>query len=154
MVMRHEHKQRQLSGSGARLKVASFTRRQLALCLARWHRQGKSFAAILQETRRPNGKLEQTFEDGRRVVTFPNGTCRQYLPDGRTQLRFSNGDCKCQHVDGMHRLVLACSCFMIPGMCPHHSAGMAGADVPCMLLYHLSASMCPGQAVDGCSCHC
>lgn len=65
----------------------------------------------MQETRQPNGKLEQIFEDGRRVVTFPNGTRRHYLPDGRTQLRFSNGDCKCQHVDGMSQLPAATVCI-------------------------------------------
>ncbi|KAK9865278.1 hypothetical protein WJX84_010842 [Apatococcus fuscideae] len=59
-----------------------------------------AFGGFAQETRHPNGKLEQVFDDGRRVVTFPNGTRRHFLPDGRTQLQFSNGDCKCQHVDG------------------------------------------------------
>ena len=82
----------------------------------------------MQETQQPNGKLEQIFEDGCRVVTFPNGTRRHYLPDGRTQLHFSNGDCKCQHVNGTSRppdlmddphfkahclLILICGSYMI-----------------------------------------
>jgi len=51
-------------------------------------------AALVSERELGQGKREQKFNDGSRVVSFRNGTVKEALPDGRSVIRFHNGDVK------------------------------------------------------------
>ncbi|XP_047413906.1 centromere protein J-like [Sciurus carolinensis] len=47
------------------------------------------------EERLPEGKVEQTLSDGRKIISFPNGTRKEISADGKTTvIRFFNGDVK------------------------------------------------------------
>lgn len=55
---------------------------------------------LLQELQHPDGKVEQMYADGTRVLMFANGTSKTTGPDGGTCIRFTNGDVKRQTADG------------------------------------------------------
>ncbi|WIA38456.1 hypothetical protein OEZ86_001780 [Tetradesmus obliquus] len=49
---------------------------------------------LLQELEHADGKLEQLFADGTRVIYFTNGSSKKSRPGGSSCIRFANGDIK------------------------------------------------------------
>ena len=47
-----------------------------------------------------DGKLQRTYNDGRKEITFPNGSIKEILKNGHTIVKFPNGDKKEDFPDG------------------------------------------------------
>lgn len=56
--------------------------------------QGEIQDPIEEEKQHPDGKLEQVFASGKKVIQFRNGTVQESFPNGLVLVRFANGDVK------------------------------------------------------------